>query len=349
MAKKIQIKEIDLRNRVYSFVKLNPGMPDSSVVKHFMLEGFARSTLYDILKRKANNLDAERKIGSGRPAKKMTKIAVKRLKSRIDHSHGISQRKLGRIFEVSQSMICKTLQNETSIEFKKKIRTPSRNPQQKELLRPKCAKLTRLFRGKQVIIDDESYFRLSNSDLSGNSGFYSSDVSTTPNSVKLKRVAKFEPKLLVWVAISPLGMSSHFIVPSGQAVNEDVYIQHCLKARLVPFIKRVHADDEIVFWPDLASSHYSKKVLAYLKSENIDIVPKAINPANAPEVRPIEDFWTEIKRIVYDGAWEANNLEQLRNRINYAFKKVDMKRVHALGNASFTRVDTVRRHGLQNL
>jgi len=219
MAKKIQIKEIDLRNRVYSFVKLNPGMPDSSVVKHFMLEGFARSTLYDILKRKANNLDAERKIGSGRPAKKMTKIAVKRLKSRIDHSHG----------------------------------------------------------------------------------------------------------------------------------NEDVYIQHCLKARLVPFIKRVHADDEIVFWPDLASSHYSKKVLAYLKSENIDIVPKAINPANAPEVRPIEDFWTEIKRIVYDGAWEANNLEQLRNRINYAFKKVDMKRVHALGNASFTRVDTVRRHGLQNL
>ena len=87
----------------------------------------------------------------------------------------------------------------------------------------------------------------------------------------------------------------------------------------------------------------------YIESENAEIAPKTSNPANAPEVRPIEDFWTEIKRIVYDGAWEANNLEQLRNRINYAFKKVDMKRVHALGNASFTRVDTVRRHGLQNL
>ena len=73
-------------------------------------------------------------------------------------------------------------------------------------------------------------------------------------------------------------------------------------------------------------------------------MPKAFNPANGPEVRPAEDFWTESKRLVYDDAWEAKNLEQLRNRINYAFKKVDMKRVHALGNASFTRVDTVRRH-----
>ena len=135
--------------------------------------------------------------------------------------------------------------------------------------------MTQLFPGKQVIINDESYFRLSNSDLSENSGLYSLDVSTTPDSLKLKRVSKFESKLLVWVPISPLGMSKHLIVPSGQFVNEDVYIKHCLEARLVSFIKRVITDDEIVFWADLASSHYSKKVLAYLESENKEIVAKA--------------------------------------------------------------------------
>ena len=246
-------------------------------------------------------------------------------------------------------MVRHTLQKKTFIRYRKKIRVPLRNEQQKEVLRKKCGQMCVLFRGKKVIIDDESYFRLSNSDLSGNTGFYTSNIATTSDCVKLKRVTKYEPKLLVWVAISPLGKSKHYIVPYGQAVNETVYIEHCLKASLVPFINRVHSDVEIVFWPDLASSYYSKKVLAYLESQNIEIVPKASNPANAPEMRPIEDFWTEIKRLVYDGGWEAENLAQLHNRIDYAFKKVNMERIHSLGKASLARVDSVRRHGLKNL
>ena len=73
-----------------------------------------------------------------------------------------------------------------------------------------------------------------NADLSGNAGYFTSDSKQTPNSLKLKRVAKYDQKLLVWVAISPSGMSKHFILPSGQAVNETIYIEKCLKARLVP-------------------------------------------------------------------------------------------------------------------
>ena len=55
----------------------------------------------------------------------------------------------------------------------------------------------------------------------------------------------------------------------------------------------------------------------------------------------MEDFWTEIKRIVYDGGWEAESLDQLRNRIDYAFKKISMELVHRLGKASYTRVDAI--------
>ena len=98
-----------------------------------------------------------------------------------------------------------------------------------------------------MIIDDESYFGLSNSNISGNSGFYSSDVTATPSDVKLKRKSKFEQKLLVWVAISPKGLSKHYVAPSGQAVNENVYIDKCLRSCLLPFIETVHKDDEIVF------------------------------------------------------------------------------------------------------
>ena len=279
----------------------------------------------------------------------MTKEKVKRLKTKLDHKSGISQRTLANIFDVHQSTIYRTIKQKTSIRYRKKIKAPKRTPQQTAVARSKCYQLANLFRKKVVVIDDESYFRLSNCDLSGNAGFYSSNVDTTPNEVKLKRVAKFELKLLVWVAISPNGVCKPYIVPSGQAVNEDVYIDKCIRARLIPFIEENHKNDEIVFWPDLASSHYSNKVQAYLKAKNIDFVPKSRNIAGVPELRPIEDFWAYIKREVYKNNWVAENLDQLRRRIEYVFKNLDSKLVHKLGKASFTRVDAARRHGIKNL
>jgi len=182
---------------------------------------------------------------------------------------------------------------------------------------------------------------------SANAGFYTSNLDATPNEVKLKRKSKYEPKLLVWIALSEKGVSKHYIAPSGQAVNEDVYISKCL-VKLKKFIDEAHKNDDIVFWPDLASAHYSNKVQDYLKGENIEYVPRDKNPANVPELRPIEDFWTEIKRLVYADNWQAENLNQLRNRIEYCMKKIDQNRVHRLGASTFTRVDRVRRNGMIN-
>ena len=34
-----------------------------------------------------------------------------------------------------------------------------------------------------------------------------------------------------------------------------------------------------------------------------------------PELNSIEDFWAYTKREVYKKCWEAENLDQLRNRI----------------------------------
>ena len=48
---------------------------------------------------------------------------------------------------------------------------------------------------------------------------------------------------------------------------------------------------------------------------------KEHNPANVPELRPIEDFWSELKRLVYDKNWKCNDLVKLKNRIEYSIKK----------------------------
>lgn len=278
----------------------------------------------------------------------MPKKQVKRLAKQINNKDGISQRHLAKQYHISQPYISKIINTKTSIRYYKKKRSPQRTLVQKAAVRTKCRKLVSIFRKKIIIIDDESYFGLSNTELSSNAGFYSSNTSETKNDVRLKRKGKFEPKLLVWIALSEKGISNHFIVPSGQAITADVYISKCL-TRLEKFIEVVHKNDNIVFWPDLASSHYSKKVQDYLRSKNIEFVPKEYNPSNAPELRPIEDFWNELKRLVYSNNWEGKSLDQLKNRIEYSIKKIDANRVHALGTRTFTRVDRVRRHGIKNL
>ena len=71
----------------------------------------------------------------------------------------------------------------------------------------------------------------------GNDNFYSNNKDLAPANIKLKKVAKFEEKLLVYIVISPRGVSEPFIQPSGNAVNQFIYRDNCLASLLLPFIK----------------------------------------------------------------------------------------------------------------
>ena len=37
-----------------------------------------------------------------------------------------------------------------------------------------------------------------------------------------------------------------------------------------------------------------------------------MNPANAPKLRPIEDFWGILKQKVYEKGWRAKSIDQLK-------------------------------------
>jgi len=126
---------------------------------------------------------------------------------------------------------------------------------------------------------------------------------------------KFEEKVLVWIAISSKGLSKPFIVPSKTAIDQEVYKKECLQPRLIPYIHANHQEGTYKFWPDLASSHYAESVMDFMIENKIDFVEKCENPANLPEVRPIEDFWSILKGKVYENGWEAKNAEELIQKI----------------------------------
>ena len=71
-----------------------------------------------------------------------------------------------------------------------------------------------------------------------------------------------------------------------------------------------------------------------------------MNPPNIPEARPIEDFWKELKDAVYEKGWEASDIKELRSRINYCMKKVDIKHVQQLALSTIKRIDLIRRNDI---
>ena len=82
------------------------------------------------------------------------------------------------------SYVNKIVKESSNIKRYKKYKRPLMNEEQKKSLRPKCKQLVEKYHGYNFIIDDESYFTLSHSTLSGNDRFNSNNVQMTPDHVK---------------------------------------------------------------------------------------------------------------------------------------------------------------------
>lgn len=288
-----------LRKRVYEFYDAHKDKGKQFTADHFLAEFVPKSTIYNIIKRAESGSGYQQASGRGPKAKIMSKKNVKRLKSMFDHHDGISQTQAARKFKCSQQYISKMLATKSEIKSRKKMKIPKRTDNQRALARAKCGRLYQKFLKLMCVIDDESYFTLAHTSINGNDRFYTSDINMTPASVKYKQVAKFEKSLLVWFCFSEKGMSKPFFLQSGLAVNQKIYLEECIKKKLIPFIEEHHSDGQYIFWPDLASAHYAKTVIAYLREKKVNFVEREDNPANLPETRPIENFWSILKGLVY--------------------------------------------------
>lgn len=170
-------------------------------------------------------------------------------------------------------------------------------------------------------MDDESYFTVEGNEWQEKYYFESSEHEA-PKTSKYISKTKFPGKVLLWLAISECGISEPVFFKGGLAVNANVYNEKCIP-KLEKFIKKHHQNDKIVFWPDLASSHYAKATIDNLNSRKINFVPKESNPPNVPQLRPIETFWANLKRNVYKSGYRAKNVDCLIQKIRKELKTID--------------------------
>lgn len=110
------------------------------------------------------------------------------------------------------------------------------------------------------------------------------------------------------------------ILPDGRVVlkelnqrsNSQNYIE-LLRDFVKPFLDS-ELEHEYIFQQDNASIHVSKQTLDWMKSVDLQVMEW---PARSPDLSPIENVWSLLSSIVYDGK-QFGNLNDLRKAIHTA-------------------------------
>jgi hypothetical protein len=344
-------KQIDLRKRIGIFYQNNKNLGKTFTVNHFKLEKVHKSLVYRVINKIDNGISLERK-----PVKNSSRNIPKKIKEKIIEESvlevGRSYRWIGRKYKIDGKTAKKILV-ESGVNRKKRRKAPKSNDNQRTRQKKCLEKLRRKIlmpsNDIEIVMDDESYFTLDGSNSYGNDYYYSYEGLEPPENVKYLFRSKFPPKVMVWLAISNLGISQPFITSSGLAINSKIYIKECVNKKLIKFLKKFHSDQNFIFWPDLASSHYENDTLAEFERLNIKIVPKDSNPPNVPQLRPIERFWTTLKRNVYRNGWTAKSVQDLVKRIKTELKKIPLQSCQNLMRGLKTKIRKAADRGALSL
>jgi transposase len=327
-----RLNEKQRRDIVVQFKLAHPGKTNYAVAQYFKEINIGTSTTYSILSTFEQTGTTERAGGSGRIPVKMTKNRKKKLVEEIQTSTAPSQRRMASKYGITQPYVHKIIRANNIKAFKKE-KAPKVTPQQVQTQVTRIGRLYRHFLACEngspdIVMDDESYFTFSALHLPQNDHYYSTSRHDADPSIRYAPGAKFERKLMVWIAISNKGVSQPYFCPAKWALNGELYRKMCITKRLIPFLHKHHLSGQYLFWPDLASCHYAGETLRLLDNLNIRYVHKEMNPPNCPQLRPIEDFWGVLKQMVYDKGWQAESIVQLQRRIVYCLSKIDEDVVH---------------------
>lgn len=270
----------------------NPSLSQRQIARELKLP---QSTVSDVIRRYKATQSVKRKRSGGRKPGILNQSLASKVVKYSKKNPNASIREMSQKFSASRSWVHKVLVS-NNLKAYRVQKCANRNDQQALRAKSRARKLyDDYLRGKKrcIVMDDESYVIADFKQLPGRAFYRSIRRFDVARKFKYQFLTKFPKKYMVWQAICTCGERSAAYIAKG-SLKADVYIKECLTKRLLPFLNK--HDPKPLFWPDLASIHYSRATLDWYDVNQVEFVPVDSNPPNCPHLRPIETYWALIKQ-----------------------------------------------------
>ena len=197
----------DARTSIVNFYNDAAGGNLKSIVNYFVKQGMEKQMVYSILQRYKQFRMTKELPRFGYPVK-LSSRKLGDLVRKINNKSGISQRRHARLFMVAQSKISRNLKRRTKIlkyiNVQRCLNTQKINRSEHKTLPGQLYR--KISNCCFVIMDDEKYFSLSNTNLPGHVYYYTSDKSAAPPDIKYKKRSKYEPTIMTQLVVSSKGI-----------------------------------------------------------------------------------------------------------------------------------------------
>ncbi len=109
---------------------------------------------------------------------------------------------------------------------------------------------------------------------------------------------------MIWAAMSSAGVGPLCFLKS--TVNAAIY-QEILEHFMLPSADKLYGDADFIFQQDLAPAHTAKGTKSWFNDHGVTVLDW---PVNSPDLNPIENLWSIVKRKMRDT--RPNNADDLK-------------------------------------
>ena len=333
------VKEYPLPTRYRAVGMVNGGMPQVEVAKELKIEPRTLRR-WMALDRKGVTLENRRGRGRKTAMSRVAKIVVAKSVVKRHQSTRKLARKLGaKQHPVSKSAVHRYLRQCLRLKPLRLRKEPKLTSAQRRK-RLDCAK-ARLSWSIQdwrwVLFSDESPFELYHPPNRQNDRVWAHDSSEVPVTETVKQPVK----IMVWGMMSFRGLSDLHVVPRGQTVTADFYVEEVLKGTAASAMSRQRENgpptvikllpdmSEAVFQQDGAPAHSGAKTQEWCRANFSGFWAKGEWPGNSPDLSPIENLWAIVQDKVDKMAPASSEMTLIRN-VRSAWRSISAETLDSL-------------------